>query len=83
MQPFDPLGTTIHEERWTGRDVMRGMSEELSELDEDELEGLVDPEVEESTAPPAPVKMPVRPARPVKEKTVKVHKTRKRWRGYK
>lgn len=37
MQPFDPVGTTIHEERWTGRDVMRGMSEELSELDEDEL----------------------------------------------
>ena len=42
MQPFDPIGTTIHEERWTGRDVMRGMSEELSELDEDELEDLVD-----------------------------------------
>ncbi|CAG8215174.1 unnamed protein product [Penicillium nalgiovense] len=42
MQPFDPVGTTIHEERWTGRDVMRGMSEELSELDEDELEGLKD-----------------------------------------
>ena len=42
MQPFDPIGTTIHEERWTGRDVMRGMSEELSELDEDELKDLVD-----------------------------------------
>ncbi|KAJ5416408.1 Zinc finger PHD-type [Penicillium cf. griseofulvum] len=42
MQPFDPVGTTVHEERWTGRDVMRGMSEELSELDEDELEGLKD-----------------------------------------
>ncbi|KAJ6107701.1 hypothetical protein N7523_009024 [Penicillium sp. IBT 18751x] len=42
MQPFDPVGTTIHEERWTGRDVMRGMSEELSELDEDELQDLVD-----------------------------------------
>ncbi|PCH04430.1 Zinc finger, PHD-type [Penicillium occitanis (nom. inval.)] len=40
MQPFDPVGTTIHEERWTGRDVLRGMSEELSELDEDELEDL-------------------------------------------
>ncbi|KAJ5323866.1 hypothetical protein N7476_002466 [Penicillium atrosanguineum] len=44
MQPFDPVGTTIHEERWTGRDVMRGMSEELSELDEDELQDLVDDE---------------------------------------
>lgn len=46
MQPFDPVGTTIHEERWTGRDVMRGMSEELSELDEDELQDLVDDELE-------------------------------------
>lgn len=44
MEPFDPVGTTIHEERWTGRDVMRGMSEELSELDEDELEDLMDDE---------------------------------------
>lgn len=46
MQPFDPVGTTIHEERWTGRDVMRGMSEELSELDEDELQDLVDDELD-------------------------------------
>ena len=42
MQPFDPVGTTVHEERWTGRDVMRGMSEELSDMDEEELEGLKD-----------------------------------------
>ena len=85
VQPFDPIGTTIHEERWTGRDVMRGMSEELSELDEDELEGLVDPEVDEKTEPPAPIAVPVRPNRPVKDKAVKakVHKTRKRWRGFK
>lgn len=46
MEPFDPNGTTIHEERWTGRDVMRGMSEELSELDEDELKDLVEDELE-------------------------------------
>ena len=51
MQPFDPVGTTIHEERWTGRDVMRGMSEELSELDEDELLDLVDDELEGKAAP--------------------------------
>ncbi|KAJ5099308.1 hypothetical protein N7532_006309 [Penicillium argentinense] len=47
MQPFDPTGTTIHEERWTGRDVMRGMSEELSELDEDELKDLVEDELDQ------------------------------------
>lgn len=53
MEPFDPVGTTIHEERWTGRDVMRGMSEELSELDEDELKDLVEDEVSQdaTTAP--------------------------------
>lgn len=47
MEPFDPIGTTIHEERWTGRDVMRGMSEELSELDEDELKDLVEEELDQ------------------------------------
>ena len=50
MEPFDPVGTTIHEERWTGRDVMRGMSEELSELDEDELQDLVDDELDDKPA---------------------------------
>lgn len=35
--PFDPEGTTIFEERWTGPEVLREMSEELSEMDEDEL----------------------------------------------
>ncbi|KAF2837885.1 hypothetical protein M501DRAFT_912817, partial [Patellaria atrata CBS 101060] len=42
LEPFDPVGTHIHDERWTGREVLRGMSEELSELDDDELDGLVD-----------------------------------------
>lgn len=37
LQPFDPVGTTIHEERWTGPEVMRAMSEELSDMDEDTL----------------------------------------------
>ncbi|KAI9653609.1 MAG: nuA3 HAT complex component nto1 [Trizodia sp. TS-e1964] len=46
LEPFDPVGTIIHEERWTGREVLRGMSEELSELDEEELRGLVDDEAE-------------------------------------
>ena len=45
MQPFDPQGTTIHDERWTGREVLRGMSEELSELDDDALEDLADDEL--------------------------------------
>ncbi|OAP63700.1 hypothetical protein AYL99_02927 [Fonsecaea erecta] len=37
---FDPEGTTIFEERWTGPEVLRELSEELSEMDEDELQGL-------------------------------------------
>lgn len=37
LEPFDPVGTTIHEERYTGRAVLRDMSEELSELDDETL----------------------------------------------
>ena len=47
MEPFDPHGTTIYEERWTGREVARGMSEELSDMDEEELDGLVEGSVVE------------------------------------
>lgn len=48
MDPFDPVGTTIHDERWTGREVVRGMSEELSDMDEEELSGLVDVDMTET-----------------------------------
>ena len=37
LTPFDPEGTTVHEERYTGRAVLRDMSEELSDMDEDTL----------------------------------------------
>lgn len=37
LEPFDPEGTTVHEERYTGRAVLRDMSEELSDMDEDTL----------------------------------------------
>lgn len=40
VEQFDPDGTTTHEERWTGPEVLREMSEELSEMDEEELQGL-------------------------------------------
>lgn len=84
MQPFDPIGTTIHEERWTGRDVMRGMSEELSELDEDELKDLVDNELEVTEAAPNGAgDATSQPAVSTDNATVKVHRTRRRWRGFK
>jgi NuA3 HAT complex component NTO1 len=40
VAPFDPEGLTIFEERWTGPEILRDMSEELSEMDEDELQEL-------------------------------------------
>ncbi|KAI9671042.1 MAG: nuA3 HAT complex component nto1 [Alyxoria varia] len=40
LDSFDPSGTKVYEERWSGREVVRGMSEDLSEIDEDELQGL-------------------------------------------
>jgi NuA3 HAT complex component NTO1 len=42
FEPFDIHGTTVYEERYTGREVLRDMSEELSELDDDILDGLAD-----------------------------------------
>jgi NuA3 HAT complex component NTO1 len=42
FETFDVHGTTVYEERYTGREVLRDMSEELSELDDDELDGLAD-----------------------------------------
>lgn len=42
LETFDVHGTTVYEERYTGREVLRDMSEELSELDDDELDGLAD-----------------------------------------
>ena len=44
MECFDPVGTQIEEERWKGRELVRGMSEDLSDMDEEELSGLVEPE---------------------------------------
>lgn len=42
FETFDVHGTTVYEERYTGREVLRDLSEELSELDDDELDGLAD-----------------------------------------
>lgn len=42
LETFDIHGTTVYEERYTGREVLRDMSEELSELDDDVLDGLAD-----------------------------------------
>jgi len=40
LKDFYPEGTSVLQEKWTGRDVVSRMSEELSDMDEDELKGL-------------------------------------------
>ncbi|KAK8160603.1 hypothetical protein BKA80DRAFT_310858 [Phyllosticta citrichinensis] len=53
VQSFDPSGTTIHEERWLGREVVRSMSEELSEIGDDvldEMQCMVDEDMGEAEA---------------------------------
>ncbi|KAL9129406.1 MAG: hypothetical protein Q9217_002137 [Psora testacea] len=41
MENFKPEGTTIEEEQWTGRDLVRDLSEDLSDMDEEEMSGLI------------------------------------------
>lgn len=77
VETFDPHGTTVYEERWTGREVLRDMSEELSELDDDELNGLADAEAlvpADGIAPETLVSESLQKAAARKQK--------KRWRGF-
>lgn len=42
LSEFEPEGTTIHDpDGWDGRNLIRDMSEELSELDDDAIDGLM------------------------------------------
>lgn len=52
LAPWDIVGTTTHDERWTGMEQMRAMSEALSEMDEDTLREL-DQSNHGGSAPPA------------------------------
>lgn len=81
MDPFDPEGTTVQEERWTGRELVRGMSEELSDMDEEELSGLVDGDmVDNAQYSGAATLNP--DAAVVAASRRKAAAKRKRWRGY-
>jgi len=55
LETFDIHGTTVYEERYTGREVLRDMSEELSELDDDILDGLADSDPIQPDAPDSSV----------------------------
>ncbi|KAK1826585.1 hypothetical protein QBC39DRAFT_15992 [Podospora conica] len=53
LHGFDPEGTTVATEQWTGREVLRSMSEELSDMDDEALKDLeFDVEDETITASP-------------------------------
>ena len=72
MECFDPVGTQIEEERWKGRELVRGMSEDLSDMDEEELSGLVEPDGAEGGGDLA--------RRQAEEKTAKTRKAVKKGR---
>ena len=80
MDPFDPDGTTIQEERWTGRELVRGMSEELSDMDEEELSGLVDGDMMDNAQVGAATLNP--DVTRVAASRRKAAAKRRRWRGY-
>lgn len=42
VEQFDIKGTTVHEERWTEGEFIRGMSDELSEIDDKDLQDMGD-----------------------------------------
>lgn len=84
LETFDPDGTTIQEERWTGRDLVRGMSEELSDMGDEELSGLVDVERSENTRgrEEEDVVEPDAVEAAKAEARRKAAAKRRRWRGY-
>ncbi|KAH8815886.1 hypothetical protein F5884DRAFT_774113 [Xylogone sp. PMI_703] len=82
LKDFQPEGTTLVESQWIGREVVSRLSEELSDMDDDELKGLgID--VEEAgmgVTDVVSVSAEVEKATPARTKKGKV---KKRWRGYK
>ena len=85
IEAFDISGTTIQEERWTGKDVLRDMEEELSEMDDEELQDLgadfeekENADAEESLVTVQAVTSTASANRNLK----KNGKQKKRWRGF-
>lgn len=82
METFDPDGSTIQEERWTGRELVRGMSEELSDMEDEELSGLMDVEVAEEVRKGGDDGTLHPSAADVAAGRRKAVAKRKRWRGF-
>ena len=79
MEPFDPSGTTIEEERWTGRE---GMSEDLSDMDEEELSGLVGVDDVEGHRTSANSASQLQAKSVAKTSKTTTGRSRKKWRGF-
>ncbi|KAI1106302.1 bromodomain and PHD finger-containing protein [Jackrogersella minutella] len=79
LQDFEPEGTSATQEQWQGRDAVRSLSEELTEIDEDELKGLgVEINEDSITASPANTTETAEPVTgtvsPTKKSTAKAKK---------
>lgn len=77
MDPFDISGTTIHDVVWS-QEVGRALSEDLSELDDDELNGLADSDTVSPTDGIAP-ETNVSDAALDAQRKAKQRKRRNRW----
>lgn len=54
MKAYEPEGTSVLTEHWAGRDAIRMLSEDLTDMDDDELKGLgVDVDIPEAMLTPA------------------------------
>lgn len=78
LKSFDTIGTNIREVQWTGRDVVRSMSEELTDMDDDELKGM-GAEMEGIEGAPEELVAEGKIETALRTKKGKV---KKRWRGY-
>ena len=76
VEEFDICGTTLHEERWTGRDVVRGMSEELSEIDDEDLQDMREDMAENGAVDEAQAEVKAA------TKIIAAKRRRKAWRRY-
>ena len=80
LEPFDPEGTTIHDERYTGRAVLRDMSEELSDMDEDTLTELAVNGVEAASGSGSGNGTPAKAAPAKKKASTRKKGKGRRWR---
>ncbi|KAI0180465.1 bromodomain and PHD finger-containing protein [Hypoxylon sp. FL1284] len=90
LQDLEPKGTSAIQEQWQGRDAVRSLSEELTEIDDDELQGLgveinedsitASPANTTETAEPQPAAVATAAASPTKKSASKPKKRKATYR---